>query len=212
MRSQVISRRCKLAQVRSGLSPGGKWIRTSGSARDCTTVEVGSRASPGQSSSPAARPRLERAADGGSLGSAPGRDLAASPERAHWSSGLTMICCSAGLSGSASRTRCGMRQPSPRTVTGCSKAISPRSFSLRFCRRRKSKPCCRVSTSRSTGPCSKPGRVSKASGRRTVRASLPARDAILVRSRRSPRAGTFQLTQKVALRRPNSWIRSARCR
>ena len=26
-----------------------------------------------------------------------------------------------------------------------------------------------------------------------------------------PRAGTFQLTQKVALR-PNSWIRSARCR
>jgi hypothetical protein len=120
--------------------------------------------------------------------------------------------CSAGLSSSASRTRCGMRQPSPRTVTGCSKAISPRSFSLRFCRRRKSKPCCRVSTSRSTGPCSKPGRASKASGRRTVRASLPARDAILVSSRRSSRAGTFQLTQKVALRRPNSWIRSARCR
>ena len=46
-------------------------------------VEVGSRASPGQSSSPAARPRLERAANGGSLGFAPGRDPAASPERAH---------------------------------------------------------------------------------------------------------------------------------
>ena len=58
-------------------------IASSGSARDCTTVEVGSRASPGQSSSPAARPRLERAANGGSLGSAPGRDPAASPERAH---------------------------------------------------------------------------------------------------------------------------------
>ena len=27
-----------------------------------------------------------------------------------------------------------------------------------------------------------------------------------------PRAGTFQLTQKVALRCPNSWLRSARCR
>ena len=46
-------------------------------------VEVGSRASPGQSSPPAARPRLERAANGGSLGFAPGRDPAASPERAH---------------------------------------------------------------------------------------------------------------------------------
>ena len=27
-----------------------------------------------------------------------------------------------------------------------------------------------------------------------------------------PRASTFQLTQKVALRRPNSWLRSAGCR
>src|SRR6202030_1253068 len=51
--------------------------------RDCTTVEVGSRASPAPSSSPAAWPRLERATNGGSLGSAPGRDPAASPERAH---------------------------------------------------------------------------------------------------------------------------------
>jgi hypothetical protein len=59
------------SQFRTRLSAGGKWIRTSGSARDCTTVEVGSRASPAQSSSPAARPRLERAANGGSLGSAP---------------------------------------------------------------------------------------------------------------------------------------------
>jgi hypothetical protein len=65
------------------LSGEGKWIRTSGSARDCTTVEVGSRASPGQSSFPAAWPRLERAANGGSMGFAPGRDPAASPERAH---------------------------------------------------------------------------------------------------------------------------------
>ena len=66
------------------ISPlGGKWIRTSGSGRDCTTVEVGSRASPGRSSSPAARPRLERAANGGSLGFAPGRDPAVSPEHAH---------------------------------------------------------------------------------------------------------------------------------
>ena len=71
------------SQVRTGLSAGGKWIRTSGSARDCIMVEVGSRASPGQSSSPAARPRLERAANGASLGFAPGRDPAASPERAH---------------------------------------------------------------------------------------------------------------------------------
>ena len=73
----------KRMRARDGLSAGGKWIRTSGSAQDCTTVEVGSRASPGQSSSPAARPRLERAANGGSLGSAPGRDPAASTERAH---------------------------------------------------------------------------------------------------------------------------------
>src|ERR1700730_16289686 len=36
-----------------------------------------------ESSSPAARPRLERAANGGSLGLAPERDPAASPERAH---------------------------------------------------------------------------------------------------------------------------------
>jgi len=71
------------SQVRTGLYAGGKWIRTSGSARDCIMVEVRSRASPGQSSSPAARPRLERAANGGSLGFAPGRDPAASPERAH---------------------------------------------------------------------------------------------------------------------------------
>ena len=73
----------RLERVRCRLSAGGKWIRTSGSARDCIMVEVGSRASPGQSSSPAARPRLERAANGGSLGFAPGRDPAASPERAH---------------------------------------------------------------------------------------------------------------------------------
>src|ERR1700720_2991461 len=65
------------------LSAGGRWIRISGSARDCTTVEVGSRASPAPSSPPAARPRLERATNGGSLGSAPGRDPAASPERTH---------------------------------------------------------------------------------------------------------------------------------
>src|SRR5580693_4433600 len=49
-------------QVRMRLSAGRKWIRTPGSARDCIMVEVRSRASPGQSSSPAARPRLERAA------------------------------------------------------------------------------------------------------------------------------------------------------
>jgi hypothetical protein len=36
---------------------------------------------------------LERAADGGSLGSAPGRDPAASPERAHWSSGSIPLVC-----------------------------------------------------------------------------------------------------------------------
>ena len=39
------------SQVRTRLSAGGRWIRTSGSARDCTTVEVGSRASPVPSSS-----------------------------------------------------------------------------------------------------------------------------------------------------------------
>ena len=80
--SRVLDLRKRLRK-RDRLSAGGKWIRTSGSARDCIMVEVGSRASPGQSSSPAARPRLELAANGGSLGFAPGRDPAASPERAH---------------------------------------------------------------------------------------------------------------------------------
>jgi hypothetical protein len=37
----------------------------------------------------------------------------------NWSSGSTTTCCSAGLSGSASRTMCGTPRASPRTGTGC---------------------------------------------------------------------------------------------
>ena len=106
----------KRMRARDGLSAGGKWIRTSGSARDCTTVEVGSRASPGQSSSPAARPRLERATNGGSLGSAPGRDPAASPERAHRIPAKRCF-----------RTRCvsAARPPHPRKNPGAAAVFLP---------------------------------------------------------------------------------------
>ena len=56
-----------------------------------------------------------------------------------WSSGSTSTCCSAGLSGSASRTRCGTPRPSPRTATGCWRARSRPSSWPRCWRSRKVK-------------------------------------------------------------------------
>jgi hypothetical protein len=47
-------------KVRTSLSAGGRWIRTSGSARARTTPGSASCALPGQSNAPAARARLER--------------------------------------------------------------------------------------------------------------------------------------------------------
>jgi len=46
------------------------------------------------------------------------------------------------------------------------------------CRKTKSKGCCRVSTSRSTARCLRPGRARRASARRTARASLRTRGAM----------------------------------
>src|ERR1700726_1247621 len=50
----------KWLRERDGLSAGGRWIRTSGSAQARTTPGSASCAPPGQSNAPAARPRLER--------------------------------------------------------------------------------------------------------------------------------------------------------
>ena len=75
-------------------------------------------------------------------------------------SGSTMICCSAGLSGSASRTRCGMRQASQNRDRPLEGDIAAQ-FLAQCCRRTKSKRCCRASTSRSTAPCWKPGQPEK---------------------------------------------------
>src|SRR6202040_2268509 len=59
--------------VRTGLTAGGRWIRTSGSAQTRTTPGSASCAPPGQSNAPAARPRLERDQAGPGFGEEGGR-------------------------------------------------------------------------------------------------------------------------------------------
>src|SRR5262249_12339409 len=83
-----------------------------------------------------------------------------------WSSGSTMMCCFAGLSGSASRTRYGMPRPSPKTATGCWLARWRPSFSSRCSRKTRSSACCRASISRLMARCWRLGRARKASARR----------------------------------------------
>src|SRR5215831_7130012 len=77
-----------------------------------------------------------------------------------------MICCFAGLSGSASRTRYGMPRPSPKTATGCWLARWRPSFSSRCSRKTRSSACCRASISRLMARRWRLGRARKASARR----------------------------------------------